>query len=88
MTKGARSSSRFRVERYVSWKRYPMGFEICFLLFGGCVKNVSPISSNMYLNHVVLKRQLTQWVQVQSAAARYMQQLKISDMFVEGILQY
>ncbi len=37
------------------------GFEIRFLLLGGCVKNVSPISSNMY-NHAVLKRQLAQWV--------------------------
>ncbi len=37
------------------------GFEIRFLLLGGSVKNVSPISSNMY-NHAVLKRQLAQWV--------------------------
>ncbi len=28
--------------------RYATGFEIRFLLFGGCVKNVSPISSNVY----------------------------------------
>ncbi len=40
-------------------------FEICFL-----------ISSNMYINHAVLKRQLAQWVQLKSftnvsAAARY-----------------
>ncbi len=26
------------------------GFELRFLLFGGCVKNVSPISSNMSIN--------------------------------------
>ncbi len=38
----------------------------CFLLFVGCVKNVSPVSSNMYINHTVLKRQLAQWVQVKS----------------------
>ncbi len=74
--------SGFRVERHVSWKRCATGFEIRFLLFGGCVKNVSPISSNMYINHTVLKRQLAQWVQVKSftnvsAAARYTQQLKI-----------
>ncbi len=56
----------FRVERHVSWKRSATGFEIRFLLFGGCVKNVSSISSNMYVNHSVLKRQLTQWVQVKS----------------------
>ncbi len=36
----------------------------CFLLFSGCVKNVSPISSNVYINHVILKRQLAQWVHV------------------------
>ncbi len=63
-----------------------------FLLFGGCVKNISPISSNMYINHAVLKRQLAQWVQVKSftsvsAAARYTQQLKIlEDMFVVRVL--
>ncbi len=50
---------RFRVERHVSWKRCVTGFEICFLLFVGCVRNVSPISSNMYINHAVLKRQRT-----------------------------
>ncbi len=48
----------------------------------------------MYINHAVLKRQLTQWVQVKSftnvsAAARNTQQLKIlEDMFVKRILQY
>ncbi len=63
-----------------------------FLLFGGCVRNVSPISSNMNINHVVLKRQLAQWVQVKSftnlyAAAPYMKQLKIlEDMFVIRVL--
>ncbi len=46
----------------------------------------------MYINHAVLKRQLAQWVQVKSftnvsAAARYMQQLKIlEDMFVVSVL--
>ncbi len=35
-------------------------------LFGGCVKNVSPISSNVCRNHAVLKRPLAQWVQVKS----------------------
>ncbi len=65
----------FRVERHVSWKRCATGFEIHFLLFGGCVRNVSPISSNMCINHAVLKRQLAQWIQVKSfitvsAAAR------------------
>ncbi len=73
-------------------QRCSTGFEIRFLLFGGCVKNVSPISSNMYINHAVLKRQLAQWVQVKtftnvSAAARYTQQLKIlEDMFVIRVL--
>ncbi len=66
---GAHSSSHrcttfcygFQVERHVSWKRCATGFEIRFLLFGWCVKNISPISSNMYINHAVLKRQLAQW---------------------------
>ncbi len=49
-----------------SVQRCATGFEIRFLLFGGCVKNVSPISSNMCINHAVLKRQLAQWVQVKS----------------------
>ncbi len=46
----------------------------------------------MYRNHAVLKRQLAQWVQVKSftnvsAAALYMQQLKIlEDMFVVRVL--
>ncbi len=46
----------------------------------------------MYINHTVLKRQLAQWVQVKyftnvSAAAPYMQQLKIlEDMFVMRVL--
>ncbi len=68
------------------------GFEIRILLFGRCVKNVSLISSNMYINHAVLKRQLAQCVQIKlltnmSAAARYMQQLKIlEDMFVESFI--
>ncbi len=68
------------------------GFGIHFLLFGECVKNVSLISSNMYINHAVLKRQLEQWVQVKSftnvsAAARYMQQLKIlEEMFVMRVV--
>ncbi len=39
----------FRVERHVSWKRCATGFEGRFLLFGVSVKNVSPISSNMYI---------------------------------------
>ncbi len=47
-------------------QRCATGFEISFLLFGGCVKKVSPISSNMYINHAVLKRPLAQWVQVKS----------------------
>ncbi len=82
----------FRVELYISWKRCATGFVIRFLLFGGCVKNVSPISSNMYINHAVLKRPLAQWVQLKSftnvfAAARYTQQLKIlEDMFVVSVL--
>ncbi len=41
----------FRVEQHISWKRCAMGFEINVLLFGGCVKNVSPISSNVHINH-------------------------------------
>jgi len=41
-------------------------FFFTFSLYGGCVKNVSPISSNMYINHAVFKRQLAQWVQVKS----------------------
>ncbi len=63
-----------------------------FLLFGGCVKNVSPISSNMYINHTVLKRQLAQWVKVKSftnvsAAAQYTLQLKIlEDIFAVRVL--
>ncbi len=45
----------------------------------------------MNINRVVLKRQLAQWIQVQSfnvsAAARYTQQLKIlEDMFVVRVL--
>ncbi len=46
----------------------------------------------MYINHVLLKRQHAQWVQVKSftnvsAAARYTQQLKIlEDMFVVRVL--
>ncbi len=44
---GARSGSHrcttfcygFRVEQHASWKQCAMGFEIRFLLFGGCVKN-------------------------------------------------
>ncbi len=53
---------------------------------------LGPISSNMNINHAVLKRQLAQWVQVKSftnvsAAARYMQQLNIlEDMFVVRVL--
>ncbi len=100
LSSGVRSSSNwcatfcygFRVERHVSWKRCTTGCEIRFLLFGGCVTNISPISSNMYINHAVLKRQLAQWVQVKSftnvsAAARYTQQLKIlEDMFVVTVL--
>ncbi len=74
LSSAARSSSQrcptfcygFRVERHVSWKRCATGFEIRFLLFGGCVKNVSPISRNMYMNHAVLKIPLAQWVQVKS----------------------
>ncbi len=30
-------------------QRWATGFEIRFLLFGGCVRNVSPISSNIYI---------------------------------------
>ncbi len=63
----------FWLERHVSWKwcatesnrsrEQPVSrVEIRFLLFGGCVKNVSPISSNMNINRAVLKRPLTQWV--------------------------
>ncbi len=71
---GARSNSHrcptfcygFRVEQHVSWKRCATGFQIRFLLFGGCVWNVWPISSNMNINHAVLKRPLAQWVQVKS----------------------
>ncbi len=46
----------------------------------------------MYINHAVLKRQLAKCVQIKlltnmSAAARYMQQLKIlEDMFVESFI--
>ncbi len=40
----------FWVERHVSWKRCATGFETRFFLFGGCVKNSNPISSNMYKN--------------------------------------
>ncbi len=45
----------------------------------------------MYRNHTVLKRQLAQWVQVESfmypLQLGYAQQLKIlEDMFVESIL--
>ncbi len=52
--------------------------------FGGYVKNVSPISSNMYINHVVLKRLgPSEVLYTVSAAARYTQQLQIlEDMFV------
>ncbi len=32
----------FRVERQVFWKRCATGFEISFLLFGGCVKKCQP----------------------------------------------
>ncbi len=73
-------------------QRCATGFKIRFLLFGGCVKNVSPINSNVYINHAVLKTQLAQWVQVKSftnvsAAARYTQQLKIlEDTFVLRVL--
>ncbi len=63
-------------------QRCATGFKIYFLLFGGCVKNVSPISSNVYINHAVLKRPLAQWtsevISYVSAAARYTQQLKWS----------
>ncbi len=31
----------------VNCVQYATGFEIRFLMFGGCVKNVSPISSNV-----------------------------------------
>ncbi len=93
----ARSSSHrcptfcygFWVKQHVSWKRCVMGFEIRILLFSWWVcQNASPISSYMYINHAVLKRQRTQWVEVKSftnvsAAARYTQQFKIlEDMFV------
>ncbi len=50
----------FRVEHMFP-EKVCNGIQIRFLLFGG-VKNVSPISSNMYINHAVLKRQLAQWV--------------------------
>ncbi len=56
------------------------------------VSEMSAISSNMYINHEVLKRQITQWVKVKSltnvsAAARYTQQLKIlEDIFVLRVL--
>ncbi len=49
-----------------SVQRCATGFEIRFLSFGGCIKNVIPISSNVYINHVVLKRPLVQWFQVKS----------------------
>ncbi len=70
---------------------YETGVEIRFLLFVGCVKTVSPISSNIYRNHAVLKRPLAQWVQMKSfnvsTAAGYAQQLKIlEDMFVIRVL--
>ncbi len=66
------------------------GLRYVFSCLAG-VKNISPISSNMYINHTVLKRQLAQWVQVKSfnvtSAARYTQQLKIlEDMFVIRVL--
>ncbi len=50
-----------RFTGWTTWNGVQWGFEIRFLLLGGSVKNVSPISSNMY-NHAVLKRQLAQWV--------------------------
>ncbi len=43
----------------VSWKRCATGFEIVFSCLVG-VSNVSPINSNMYINHAVLKIQLAQ----------------------------
>ncbi len=59
-----------------------------------CLVGVSKMSaqSAATLYHMVLKRQLAQWVQVKSftnvsAAARYTQQLKIlEDMFVVRVL--
>ncbi len=68
------------------------GVEIRFLLFVGCVKTVSPISSNMYRNHAVLKRPArtmgpNEVIQYVSTAAGYAQQLKIlEDMFVVRVL--
>ncbi len=46
-------SYSFWVKPHVSWKRCATGFEIRFLLFGGCVKNVSPISINVYKPHSI-----------------------------------
>lgn len=34
-----------------------MGFEVYFLLFGGCVKRCSPISRDVYIIPTILKRQ-------------------------------
>ncbi len=42
----------------------------------------------MYINHVVLKRQLTQWIQVKSLKICSSQQLKIlKDMFVVRVFK-
>ncbi len=59
------------------------GLRYVFSCLVGVSKNVSPISSDMYTNHAVLKRQLAQWVQVKlftnmSAAARYTQKTCLS----------
>ncbi len=53
----------FRVERHVSWKRCATGFEIVFSCLVGVSEMSEPISSDVYVNHAVLKRQLAQCVQ-------------------------
>ncbi len=56
---------------YYSFNMFPgngvqRGLRCVFSCFLGCVKNVSPVSTNMFINHAVLKRQLAQRVQVKS----------------------
>ncbi len=88
---GAKCFASFRVERHVSWKRCATGFEIRFVLFGGCVLNVIPISSSVYKPQAI-KESTRTWIQVKLLqmcllAALYMQQLKIlEDMFVVKVL--
>ncbi len=67
------------------------GLRYVFSCLVGVSEMSEPISSDVYVNHAVLKRQLAQCVQVKSfnvsAAARHTQQLKIlEDMFVMRVL--